>query len=231
MARSPIAPHPGIPDAAHDFATALPPDGIAPEMPPLLAAGDDPVAEALTAAAFEGHPDGVRPLLLLDASCDPLIATTLDAFPDPTRCLFDGALGEDLREVAPWLAEPARYGRLWDWYVEEGWGRNWGVILLTAAPLPRMKAHLKKFLMVERDSGARNFFKFYRPAHLNAYLPAFEDPQRARFMRGIHAWIAEGPNRGIAWRHALGEDEALASERIDLGSREGSTTPTSRGVG
>ena len=131
MARPPTAPHP---DAAQDLATALPPDGIAPEMPPLLA--PDPEAEAREAALdrilFAEAPEGCATYLLIDAAADPLIATTLDAFPEPARCLFDGRALEELREVGPWLVELRRHGRAWAWFLEEGLGPELG----RADPLP-----------------------------------------------------------------------------------------------
>lgn len=158
-----------------------------------------------------------RPFLLLDAAADPAIHVHLDAFPEPARCLFDGAVADDLAEVGPWLAEPTRHGDLWDWYLEEGWGRDWGVILVSALPAPRLKQHLKKFLNVERENGERNFFKFYRPQHLVAYLPVFDSVQTAQFMRGIDAWIVEADGGRTVERFMLEDDGILQQTKDRIG--------------
>ena len=225
MARAPNAPHP---DAAQDLATALPPDdptglppdGIAPEMPAILA--PDPEAEAREAALdrilFADAPEGCATYLLIDAAADPLIATTLEAFPEPARCLFDGQAFEELREVGPWLVQLQRHGRAWAWFLAEGWGRNWGVLLHSPLPLPKLKTRLKAPLRVEDGEGNKYFFKYYRPRHLNEYLPTFGDAQRDRFMHGIQAWIAEESEPHLAWRHILNDDGGLRSDSLMLNS-------------
>lgn len=182
------------------------------------APGEKPAAwrDRLTTMAFDDDGEG-RPFLLLDAAADPAISVYLDAFPEPARCLFDGAVADDLAEVGPWLAEPTRHGDLWDWFLAEGWGRNWGVIARSTLPAPRLKQHLKKFLRVERENGERNYFKFYRPQHLAAYLPGFDGIQTAQFMRGIDAWIVEADGGRAVRRLALDDHGALwqGTDRLD----------------
>ena len=224
MARPPIAPRP---DAAQDLATALPPDdptalppdGIAPEMPPLLA--PDAQAEVREAALdrilFADAPEGCATYLLIDAAADPLIATTLDAFPEPARCLFDGQTLEELREVGPWLVELQRHGRAWAWFLEEGWGRNWGVLIHSPLPLPKLKTRLKAPLQVEDGEGGAYFFKYYRPRHLAAYLPAMRPAQAGTMMRGITAYYVEAPgNPSTLLRLTQGEDGTVLQDRVDL---------------
>jgi hypothetical protein len=224
MARAPIAPHP---DAAQDLATALPPDdptglppdGIAPEMPALLA--PDPEAEAREAALdrilFADAPEGCATYLLIDAAADPLIATTLEAFPEPARCLFDGQALEDLAEVGPWLVQLHRHGRAWAWFIEEGWGRNWGVLIHSPLPLPKLKTRLKAPLRVTGEDGGAHFFKYYRPRHLAAYLPAMRPAQAATMMRGITAYLVETPgDPSTLLRITQGDDGAVVQDRMSL---------------
>ena len=174
------------------------------------------LGERLTQMVFADAGEA-RPILLLDAAADPSIHVYLDAFPEAARCLFDGPTGEELAEVGPWIAEPTRFGDLWDWFLEEGWGRDWGVILSSALPAPRIKQHLKKFLRIEREDGEVSFFKFYRPQHLAAYLPVFDEGQTARFMHGIDVWIFEEDGGRAAGRFTLADDGALrhSTNRLD----------------
>lgn len=129
---------------------------------------------------------------MLDASISPDIAVCSQAFDEPSRCLFDGAAYEELADVGPWLIELRRYGDAFDWFVGDGWGKNWGIVIQTRLPLARLKTHLKKFIKVEDDDdGQTYFFKFYRPEHLKNFLPEFDPDQQQRFMQGIDAVLAE----------------------------------------
>ncbi|WP_308917992.1 DUF4123 domain-containing protein [Jannaschia sp. LMIT008] len=188
----------------------------------------DPRAEAielaLDALAFEAGPlpaspgEGVPDLyLLLDAAADPEIATMLDAFDDPARCLFDGQTLDDLRDVGPWLCQPLRHGAAWDWFVEEGWGRNWGVLIRSRLPMAKVKTRMKAFLRVTDEAGEAFFFKFFRPRNLLDYVPGFEDGQRAGFFRGIDAYVAEDPaDPGRAVALSLDGDGRLHRQAHDL---------------
>lgn len=158
----------------------------------------DPRLEALELGlehyVFDKTDEQMQAYLLLDASANPDIPVILEGFGEPARCLFDGQAFDDLGDVAPWLAEPRRHGGLWDWFFEEAWGQNSGIILLSELPLAKLKTHLKKFLRVEDEEGEVFFFKFYRPEHFNTYIPVLDPPQRASIARGIARVLTEQVN-------------------------------------
>ncbi len=137
------------------------------------------------------QPPPLRAYALIDAAQSPDIAVLLEAFDSPARCLFDGEVGEDLGEVAPWVVELTRFDDAWDWFVEEGYGKNWGILIHSRLELPRLKTQLKRFLKITDEKGESFFFKYYRPKHLNAFLPVFDDVQMASFMKGIETVFAE----------------------------------------
>jgi hypothetical protein len=137
------------------------------------------------------QPPPLRAYALIDASHRADIAICLEAFNSPARCLFDGEVGEDLAEVAPWLVELTRFDDAWDWFVENGYGKNWGILMHSRLELPRLKTQLKRFLKITDEKGESFFFKYYRPKHLNAYLPVFDDVQMTSFMKGIETIFAE----------------------------------------
>ncbi len=173
--------------------------------------------EETRVAAKDMETPPLRAFLLLDASINPDIAICAEAFNDPARCLFDGAAFEELSDVGPWLIEPRRYGDAWDWYVEDGYGNNWGIMLHSRLPMMRLKTQLKKFIKIEDEDGESYFFKYYRPQHLNTYLPAFDAQQTNSFMRGIEAVFAETyQNAGTLLRHTCTSDGVLSQEMIDL---------------
>lgn len=193
-----------------------------PEMEAVGLALDKLIFEALEkdkAKRAEAGDEELQPLrafLLLDASCDALIPFYAENFKEEARCLFDGSAFEDLGEVAPWLIEVERYGEAWDWYVENGWGRNWGVFLLTRLPMANVKRHLKKFLKIEDENGEVMFFKFYRPEHMRTYLPIFDDDQRESFLRGIDGIMTETEDGSAAIVHRVGQGARLDSVTVDL---------------
>ncbi len=122
-----------------------------------------------------------------------------------------------MAEVAPWLVELARHSDAWDWFVEDGYGHDWGILLHSRLELPRLKTHLKKFLRIEDEDGERYFFKYYRPEHFNRYVPRFDDVQRAAFWRGIEATHAESKDDpAMLLRHGLDARGEHASQRMDL---------------
>jgi Domain of unknown function (DUF4123) len=163
------------------------------------------------------QPPPLRAYALIDASQSPDIAICLDAFNSPARCLFDGDVGDDLSDVAPWLVELTRFDDAWDWFVADGYGRNWGILIHSRLELPRLKTQLKRFLKITDEKGQSFFFKYYRPKHLNAYLPVFDDQQTSSFMKGIETIFAEDdkdPNK--LHQHRLKPVSGLASVTHDL---------------
>ncbi|WP_182912938.1 DUF4123 domain-containing protein [Paracoccus onubensis] len=133
----------------------------------------------------------LRAYALLDAAQSPDIPICLEGFSNPARCLFDGDAYDNLAEVAPWLVELTRYSDVWDWFVEEGYGKDWGILIHSRLPLPRLKTQLKRFLRVEDEDSDVYFFKYYRPEIFNKYVPRFDSIQRSTFWREIEAIYSE----------------------------------------
>ncbi|MBM7069279.1 DUF4123 domain-containing protein [Actibacterium sp. 188UL27-1] len=178
----------------------------------------DPIDDDADQRAEDEAP--LRAYALLDASQSAEIPVCLEAFSDPAICLFDGRAKEDLEDVAPWLVELTRHCDAFDWFLADGYGNNWGITIHSRLPLNRLKTQLKKFIKVEDETGELYFFKYYRPEHLNTYLPVFDADQLSRFMRGIEAVFAEDtddPSRLI--RHSQTKRGRYNEDAIDLMKR------------
>ena len=159
----------------------------------------------------------LRAYTLLDASQSSDIPICLEGFSNPARCLFDGEAFEDLAEVAPWLVELTRYSDVWDWFVEDGYGNNWGILIHSRLELPRLKTQLKKYLKIDDGEGDVYYFKYYRPEHLNTYLPQFRGDELVRFMKGIEAFYTEDQeDTHKLWQHRLNEEDKLKRGTADL---------------
>ena len=173
-------------------------------------------------ASAPDQPAPLRAYALIDASQNPEIAVLMDAFDSPARCLFDGEEGDDLAGVAPWLVELTRFDDAWDWFVTEGYGRNWGILIHSRLEMSKLKTQLKRFLKITDDQGKTFYFKYYRPKHLNAYLPVFDPVQMESFMRGIELLFAEDDkdaNKLVQYRRAPdGKLKALVHDLRDVGA-------------
>ena len=187
-----------------DVLRSLPPNMRPPEAEQVRFLGLSEAVFGPLRADAETRGEDVPPLrayLLLDASADDDISVMLNGFSNPALCLFDGAAGEDLESVAPWLVELyAQEDSVWDWFVAEGFGKDWGIIIHSRLAPRRLKTQLKKFIMVEDEEGQKLYFKYYRPSTLNGFLPVFTPEQRVSFGRGIVAFLAESLGQGNTLR-------------------------------
>nr|WP_246448927.1 DUF4123 domain-containing protein [Paracoccus amoyensis] len=153
---------------------------------------------------------------MVDGARDPSIHIYAQAFPEIARCLYDGEVSEDLVEVAPWLIELREYGPALDWLVREGLDQDWGIYIQSKLPMPRLKARLKRILRVRDDGGKNYLFKYYRPRHLNDYLPAMLAEQLELMFSGVDAFLAEDQHQpGVMILH---RPDQIAAEHFDLRS-------------
>ena len=159
----------------------------------------------------------LRAYALLDASQSSDIPICLEGFSNPARCLFDGEAFENLAEVAPWLVELTRHSDVWDWLIEEGYGRNWGIIIHSRLELPRLKTQLKKLLSIEDEDNEEYYFKYYRPQHFNNYAPEFDEVLCNLFWRGVEAVYAEDQSAlSIIYRHTVDEAGNHSYQPVDI---------------
>lgn len=177
----------------------------------------EPIREDTKSRTEETAP--LRAYLLLDAAADPDIFLAMNGYSNPSTCLFDGEVADDLEMVGPWLAEVTEDedDSVWAWFANKGYGNNWGIIIQSRLELRRLKTQLKKYLKIEDDDGDKYFLKFYRPDSFNTFLPEFTDEQRRSFARGIEAVFAEVKDiTGRSWRHGIAGDGSHVVEIIDL---------------
>lgn len=162
----------------------------------------------------------LRAYILLDASQSADITICLEGFNANARCLFDGQAQDDLGDVAPWLVELTRYSDVWDWFCKDGFGKNWGIFIHSRLTLAKLKVQMKKFIKIEDEDGELYFFKFYRPQHLNTYLPVFDAKQLESFMRGVTAIYAEEEEDSTRLiRHSRTAKGRYNDDAIDLVDR------------
>ncbi|AUC56075.1 MAG: DUF4123 domain-containing protein [Sagittula sp.] len=167
------------------------------------ASADEALALALEKAC---GPDQVA-YLLVDASKSPATQFIIETMTDDALCLFDGQAFEDLAAYAPWLVPLNGSGRrVFDWFMEEGWNKDWGLFLIAGPEAKKVKTSLKRSLRVKTEDDKELFFKFYRPSVFNTYLPAMEPEQCAYVLRDLsQVWAEDSDNPNLVHRYAIRE--------------------------
>jgi hypothetical protein len=123
----------------------------------------------------------------------------------------DGVNGY-LADIGPHLLE-ADDG-LMTWYVENGFGNAWGLIIQTQVTLSDCLKHFRQFLF-KKENGSRLFFRFYDPRVLKVFLPTCQANQLTDFFGPVEVFITEGDNPGKAIQFRL-EQGMLKKQAIAL---------------
>lgn len=131
---------------------------------------------------------------VLDASRSARILTLLREAVEPHRSLYQGAQGDSLEDVAPYLVGPFEEGsRLLERLVHEGWGLRWGIYATSAKRPAELRRHLRRFLVVEIfETGERVYFRYYDPRVLRRFLPTCSLRQEEEMFGDIQALLLEG---------------------------------------
>jgi hypothetical protein len=110
----------------------------------------------------------------------------------------DGANGY-LADIGPHLLQADDV--LMKWYVENGHGNAWGMIIQTKAALSDCLEHFRQFLF-KKENGSRLFFRFYDPRVLKVFLPTCKANQLTDFFGPVEAFITESdnPDKAIQFR-------------------------------
>lgn len=131
---------------------------------------------------------------LVDLARDERLRELLWESVEEFRSLYEGAQGERTQDVAPYLVELPERSELLEVLVREGWGRGWGMFLASAQPLPEVRRHLRKLLMVKLESlPERVYFRFYDPRVLREFLQVCTPEQRqVLFGSTVECFLFEG---------------------------------------
>jgi hypothetical protein len=141
---------------------------------------------------------------IVDAARDDRILELLREHVEPHRSLYEGAEGETLDEVAPYLVGPMQAGSaLLEKLVMEGWGRRWGIWCTSREPFREVRRHWRRFLMVElHETRERVYFRFVDPGVLVPFMAVASDDQRAALLDQMIDIAAEHHDQDLEVWHA-----------------------------
>jgi len=135
---------------------------------------------------------------------------------NPTyESLYKTKEDELLQSVAPYLFKLNTQGEFNNYFFDNGWGDNWGVLVSSNISFEEMHKHFRRFLMVKTEDGVELYFRFYDPRVLRIFLPTCDMKQLAEFFGPVQSFLLEDedPRYGIKFWLQNGE---LQSKKIHL---------------
>ncbi|MBI4854927.1 MAG: DUF4123 domain-containing protein [Acidobacteria bacterium] len=142
--------------------------------------------------------EDIQPYAIVDGASISKLLEKLDEYQVECECLFAGDLEDDIAEVAPYLVKLMADSTFAEWLLLEGWGKHWGIFLLTKIELSTLLNHLCKFIRVRDEEGRVLHFRFYDPRVLSKFLPTCTTKELVNFFGEIESFIIETENEEIA---------------------------------
>jgi hypothetical protein len=105
--------------------------------------------------------------------------------------LYNGTAQEDYWAIAPYLckADPELLG----WIKGSLWKEPWGIIAISKADFGEMRAHFRKFLMVQSPEGEYWYFRFYDPRVLPVFLESSTQEEAQELFGPVQAYALADP--------------------------------------
>lgn len=136
----------------------------------------------------------LRVFSLQDAAASPRIHPNMVLSMMDHACLYEGRIPQVLAEAAPHIVRLAISSAYTRWFLEEGWGRHWGVLLQSQANLMTLRAHFQRLLLVRDQAGRKFHFRFFDPRVLRTYLPTCEAHELRTVFGPVQRFFVESEN-------------------------------------
>ncbi|MGC4095116.1 MAG: DUF4123 domain-containing protein [Polyangiaceae bacterium] len=155
---------------------------------------------------------------LLDAARAPELLGLLRMHSEVYYSLYDGAAGEKLDDVAPYLVQLHARSPLTQALVQEQWGNSWGVFLWALTDFKALRRQLRRFLMVQDAHGKEMYFRFYDPRVLRVFLPTCTAQEATDFFGPVGSFVIEADEPNVALACSMRQQGAtMRVDRILLG--------------
>jgi hypothetical protein len=129
---------------------------------------------------------------VLDAAREDRLPAFLQAYGVEHFPLYEGESGDQLKDVAPYVALLPKTSQLLPLLMKEGWGKSWGVYFNAIDSLADIRKHLRRLLTVQNEDGTALYFRFYDPRVLRVFLPTCTPKESAEFFGPISRFVLEG---------------------------------------
>jgi hypothetical protein len=149
-------------------------------------------------------PPGEQVWAVLDGASIPNARQKLVEDEPEYVCLRGNDLKPDLAATAPYLVHIEPPASTVTWVLGEGWGRHWGILALSKAPMAVLEKHFRSLLTAELPGGRTVMFRYYDPRVLSLFLPTCDQGQLDQVFGPVSAFIYEGRGGADVIRAAKG---------------------------
>jgi hypothetical protein len=150
--------------------------------------------------------------MIVDAARDKQIYPMLVASYMEYSCLYSGQLAPAIERAAPYLVQLEFESSYTRRLLERAWGNSWGVILRCDSSLPRVRRHLRQFLMVRDPRGQQVLFRYYDPRVLRVYLPTCNREELRTVFGPVECYYMEDRNPEDVWEFRRDEGKLAAAK-------------------
>jgi pSer/pThr/pTyr-binding forkhead associated (FHA) protein len=128
---------------------------------------------------------------ILNGNVDERVPHLLIASGENYQWLPEGAPPGD--QIAPtvYLVHVPTTSPLLPALIQEGWGKHWIVFFTCQHPFLEIRKHLRQYLCLQTDEGARVFYRFYDPRILQLLLPECGQNEMAQLFGPIQCFLME----------------------------------------
>ncbi len=133
---------------------------------------------------------------VLDAAREPRVMEFLRGSGLRYESLFDGWARTVMAAAGPHLVALPRQGLATRRLIERGWGRGWGVLLVSHEGFAETRRQLRRLLTARVPGGGTALFRFYDPRLLPAFLASCEREERDRVFGRVEGFLCEDSDGG-----------------------------------
>ena len=117
---------------------------------------------------------------------------------------------------APYLADLTDDEESLNELIAEGWGESWGVFVSSHADLDQVRHHLRRFLIVDDDTGRKLYFRYYDPRVLRTFLPTCSRVQAEDFFGPVLVYWCESHDGDLLLQYWLAQAATESARRMRL---------------
>jgi hypothetical protein len=130
--------------------------------------------------------------VVLDACDAPAVPEKVrDMGTDRAMSLYNGTAQEEYWAIAPYLCKADT--ELLEWIKQSLWADAWGIVAISKADFAAVRAHFRKFLMVQSPEGEYWHFRFYDPRVLPVFLESSTAEEARELFGPIQAFAVAEP--------------------------------------
>ena len=131
------------------------------------------------------------------------------------RCLYESSKEKIYQTIGPYIFSVKNSSPFYEWYMKNGWGNAWGLMIFSSETIDRLNDHFLKFKYMQDESGIKQYFRYYDPRVLKKFLPTCTKEELNKFFGPIEYFIVEGDLKVEAIKFVL-ENDKLNQEKISV---------------